>query len=119
MDTSSGVAAVPAGTSPPGRRSDAGAVRLTGRDVAGLLLAGDMYRTPYEELVARHGAGSARDLSSVDWYHAFACYRLGVLLEGTHARSTAGQADRGSGQRMRQMAAALFEQGLAIAAGRS
>jgi aminoglycoside phosphotransferase (APT) family kinase protein len=87
--------------------------------VAGLLLAGDMYRTPYEELVARHGAGSARDLSSVDWYHAFACYRLGVLLEGTHARSTAGQADRGSGQRMRQMAAALFEQGLAIAAGRS
>ncbi|HTZ28396.1 MAG TPA: phosphotransferase family protein [Streptosporangiaceae bacterium] len=70
------------------------------------------------ELVARYAAGSARDLSSVGWYHALACYRLGVLLEGTHARSTAGQADRGSGQRMRQMAAALFEQGLAIAAGR-
>jgi aminoglycoside phosphotransferase (APT) family kinase protein len=70
------------------------------------------------ELVARYGAGSDRDLESIGWYHALACYRLGVLLEGTHARSTAGQADRGSGQRMRQMAAALFEQGLAIAAGR-
>jgi aminoglycoside phosphotransferase (APT) family kinase protein len=71
------------------------------------------------ELVARYAAGSARDLSSIGWYHALACYRLGVLLEGTHARSTAGQADRDSGQRMRQMATALFEQGLAIAAGRS
>jgi aminoglycoside phosphotransferase (APT) family kinase protein len=71
------------------------------------------------ELVAQYSAGSARDLSSIGWYHALACYRLGVLLEGTHARSTAGQADRDSGQRMRQMAAALFEQGLAVAAGRS
>jgi aminoglycoside phosphotransferase (APT) family kinase protein len=70
------------------------------------------------ELVARYAAGSARDLSPIGWYHALACYRLGVLLEGTHARSTAGQADRASGQRMRQMAAALFEQGLTIAAGR-
>jgi aminoglycoside phosphotransferase (APT) family kinase protein len=69
------------------------------------------------ELVARYGAGSERDLSFVDWYHALACYRLGVLLEGTHARSTAGQADPASGQRMRQMATALFEQGLAIATG--
>jgi aminoglycoside phosphotransferase (APT) family kinase protein len=67
------------------------------------------------ELVARYGAGSARDLSSVGWYQALACYRLGVLLEGTHARATAGQADRGSGQRMRQMATALFGQGVAIA----
>jgi aminoglycoside phosphotransferase (APT) family kinase protein len=70
------------------------------------------------ELVARYAAGSTRDLSSVGWYHALACYRLGVLLEGTHARSTAGQADRGSGQRMRQMAAAQLEQAVAIAAGR-
>jgi aminoglycoside phosphotransferase (APT) family kinase protein len=69
------------------------------------------------ELVARYAAGSSRDLSPVGWYHALACYRLGVLLEGTHARSTAGQADPGSGRRMRQMATALFEQGLAIASG--
>lgn len=66
------------------------------------------------ELVARYADGSERDLSHLAWYHALACYRLAVLLEGTHARSTAGQADRESGLRMRQMATALFEQGLAI-----
>lgn len=52
MDTTSGVVAVPAGTSPAGRRTDTGAVRLTGRDVAGLLLAGDMYGAPYDLLAA-------------------------------------------------------------------
>jgi hypothetical protein len=53
MDTSSGAAAVPAGTSPPSRRADAGAVRLTGRDVAGLLLTGDMYGAPHDLLAPR------------------------------------------------------------------
>jgi hypothetical protein len=33
---------------PPARRADAGMVRLGGRDVAGLLLCGDMYGVPYD-----------------------------------------------------------------------
>jgi hypothetical protein len=37
---------------PPGRRADAGSVRLGGRDVAGLLLAGDMYGAQYDLLAA-------------------------------------------------------------------
>jgi hypothetical protein len=37
---------------PAGRRSDAGAVRLGERDVAGLVLAGEMYGAPYD-LLAR------------------------------------------------------------------
>ncbi len=60
MDTSSGVAAVPAATSPPSRRADAGTVRLTGRDVAGLLLAGDMYSTPYDLTASFLGVAPAR-----------------------------------------------------------
>jgi aminoglycoside phosphotransferase (APT) family kinase protein len=72
-----------------------------------------------DELVARYRSGSDRDLSHIGWYHALACYRLGVLLEGTHARSTAGLADRDSGLRMREMTTALFEQGLRIASGRT
>jgi hypothetical protein len=52
MDTAGRVTAVPAGSGPAGRRADAGAVRLTGRDVAGLLLAGDMYGTPYDLLAS-------------------------------------------------------------------
>ncbi len=33
-------------------RSDAGLVRLTGRDITGLVLAGDMYAAPYDLLAA-------------------------------------------------------------------
>jgi hypothetical protein len=35
---------------PPARRADAGSVRLGGRDVAGLMLVGDMYGAPYDLL---------------------------------------------------------------------
>ena len=37
-------------TTAGGRRSDAGMVRFTGRDIAGLVLAGDMYAAPYDLL---------------------------------------------------------------------
>jgi hypothetical protein len=37
------------------RRSDAGAVRLGPRDVAGLVLCGDMYGAPYDLLAAYLG----------------------------------------------------------------
>jgi hypothetical protein len=42
------------------RRADAGSVRLGGRDVAGLLLAGDMYGIPYDLLAAFLGVHPAR-----------------------------------------------------------
>lgn len=41
-----------AGIGPPGRRADAGTVRLGGRDIAGLLLCGEMYGAPYDLLAA-------------------------------------------------------------------
>jgi len=69
------------------------------------------------ELVARYASGSARDLADIDWYWALACYRLGVLLEGTNARASAGYADPDLGAHMRARAANLFEQGLRVAAG--
>lgn len=40
----------PSGTGLPGRRSDAGTVQFTARDIAGLVLAGDMYGAPYDLL---------------------------------------------------------------------
>src|SRR5579875_301763 len=42
------------------RRADAGAVRLTGRDVAGLLLAGEHYGSPYDLLAAALAVAPAR-----------------------------------------------------------
>jgi aminoglycoside phosphotransferase (APT) family kinase protein len=67
-------------------------------------------------LVERYAAASARDLSRLDWYIALACFRLGVLLEGTHARSLAGLAPPEVGERLHRMAMALWEQGLLAAA---
>jgi hypothetical protein len=55
MDTG-GTTMARAGTGPPvaaaSRRADAGTVRLGERDVAGLLLCGDMYGAPYDLLAA-------------------------------------------------------------------
>jgi hypothetical protein len=60
MNAASGTltAAVPG--PPPGRRADAGSVRLGGRDVAGLLLCGDMYGAQYDLLSGFLGVQGAR-----------------------------------------------------------
>ncbi|GAA1945460.1 phosphotransferase family protein [Kitasatospora viridis] len=42
------------------------------------------------ELVGRYAAGSGRDVSSVDWYVAFASFKLAVVLEGIHFRFQQG-----------------------------
>jgi hypothetical protein len=50
MNSSGGTVPAAAGVVPLSRRADAGTVRLGGRDVAGLLLCGDMYGAPYDLL---------------------------------------------------------------------
>jgi hypothetical protein len=53
MDAAAPTITAAAGGSPPlARRADAGTVRLGSRDVAGLLLCGDMYGAPYDMLAA-------------------------------------------------------------------
>ncbi len=42
----------PARPLPAGRRADTGTVRLTGRDISGLILAAEQYGTPYDLLAA-------------------------------------------------------------------
>jgi aminoglycoside phosphotransferase (APT) family kinase protein len=44
------------------------------------------------ELVARYADVSGRDVSAVPWFFVLACYKLGIILEGTYARAAAGQA---------------------------
>ena len=43
------------------------------------------------EIVARYAERSGRDVSAVDWYTAFAYFKLAVILEGIHYRYTLGQ----------------------------
>lgn len=43
------------------------------------------------EIVERYALRSGRDVSDVDWYTAFAYFKLAVILEGIHYRWTLGQ----------------------------
>src|SRR5262245_3563126 len=70
MSTSGGAASSgPAGAAR--RRADAGMVRLGGRDVAGLVLCGEMYGAPYDLLAAALGCREDRCRGIVArWRHA-------------------------------------------------
>jgi aminoglycoside phosphotransferase (APT) family kinase protein len=70
-----------------------------------------------DSVVERYAAGSSRDLSNVGWYHVLACYRLGIILEGTNARADAGQAPRETGDLLHAHTVSLFEQALELISG--
>jgi hypothetical protein len=56
---------------PPGRRADAGSVRLSSRDITGLVLCGDMYGCPYDLLGGYLGVQPARLRGILTrWRHA-------------------------------------------------
>ena len=69
-----------------------------------------------EELVARYRARTTRDLSSIAWYEVLACYKLGIILEGTHARACAGKAPKATGDILHATTVALFERALRLVA---
>jgi aminoglycoside phosphotransferase (APT) family kinase protein len=73
----------------------------------------DGWATP-AELVARYAERSTRDLSAVDWYTVFACFKCGIILEGTHARACAGKADRGIGDILHAITLGLFAKARAL-----
>jgi aminoglycoside phosphotransferase (APT) family kinase protein len=64
------------------------------------------------ELISRYAEGSPRDVSSIDWYEVLACYKYGIILEGTHARACAGMADKEVGDRLHGNSIALFRRAL-------
>jgi aminoglycoside phosphotransferase (APT) family kinase protein len=41
---------------------------------------------PYRELIERYATRTGRDLSGIDYYVAFSCWRLAVISEGVYAR---------------------------------
>jgi aminoglycoside phosphotransferase (APT) family kinase protein len=78
----------------------------------------DVAITPWEgfatadELVAHYGAVTGRDLAHFNWYAVLACYKLGIILEGTHARACAGKAPKAVGDRLHAHTIYLFERAL-------
>ncbi len=81
-------------------RSDAGA--LIGLDAPGL--------PTLTEVVDYYGARTDRDLAELTWFRVLACYRLGLILEGTHARAYAGLAPVEVGDTLHAMTLGLLAQ---------
>lgn len=80
--------------------------------------AGTIHVTPWSgfpsraELIAHYAAHSRRDLRHIEWYAAMAAYKLGILLEGSHARSCAGKAAPDIGARHHASARRLIRDAL-------
>lgn len=78
--------------------------------------AGTIHVTPWQgfatadELVAYYRERSPRDLSAIDWYVVLARFKLGILLEGSYARSCAGKSPEALGRQHHASALRLFSQ---------
>jgi aminoglycoside phosphotransferase (APT) family kinase protein len=62
-----------------------------------------------EDLIERYAASSSRDLGELPWYVVLACFKLGIILEGTHARARSHLAPKEIGDRLHTTALALFD----------
>lgn len=69
------------------------------------------------ELVDRYAANTTRDLTDIDWYAVLACFKLGIILEGSNARAAAGQAPREVGDVLHTATVRLFERAQRIMEG--
>jgi len=63
------------------------------------------------ELVERYRGASERDLSMIEWYAVLACFKTGIILEGTHARASAGRASKEIGDLLHAVTLTLFDRG--------
>jgi aminoglycoside phosphotransferase (APT) family kinase protein len=78
-------------------------------DVVAQSFAGQGGLATRSELVQRYAERSTRDLTSIDWYAALAGFKLGIVLEGTYARSCAGKADGNLGEMFHGVACSLID----------
>ena len=73
-----------------------------------------------DDVIQRYATAGPRAVDDIAWFRVLACYRLGLILEGTHARAFAGLAPKETGDLLHAHTVALFEQALELisAAGR-
>jgi aminoglycoside phosphotransferase (APT) family kinase protein len=62
------------------------------------------------DLVEQYARNTTRDLSRITWYTVLACFKLGIVLEGTLARASAGKAPMEVGELLHAATVRLFEQ---------
>ena len=97
---------------------DLGWIVATWPDEEGRMPAAELAVEPRDglpsasEMIAHYGRCSDRDISAAAWYVVLACYKLGIVLEGTHARACAGKAPADVGRRLHRSSVLLFERAL-------
>jgi len=60
------------------------------------------------ELIARYGERTGRGIGAIDWFEVLACYKIGIILEGTFARACAGNAPKETGDQLHASTLALL-----------
>jgi aminoglycoside phosphotransferase (APT) family kinase protein len=69
-----------------------------------------------QQVIDHYAAVSGRSVDAVPWFFVLACYKLGIILEGTYARALSGQAPMEMGEMLHEYATWLFEKGAQSAA---
>ena len=69
------------------------------------------------ELLDAYLAAGGRETSRLDWYVAMACFKLGIVIEGTWSRYLVGQASRDAGEQLHASAQNLIDVGTRVAKG--
>lgn len=85
-----------------------------GSSVFGHALGGTDGLASTDDLLERYAANTARDLSHITWYTVLACFKLGIVIEGTLARACAGKAEKAVGDQLHAATVHLFERALTL-----
>lgn len=64
------------------------------------------------ELVEHYRGLTTRNMDYMPWYAVLACYKLGIILEGSNARASVGKAPKEIGDALHATTIGLFEQAL-------
>lgn len=64
------------------------------------------------ELVAYYAETTGVSMADINWYVVLACFKLGIIQEGTYARAAAGLAERATADWMHATTINLFERAL-------
>lgn len=62
----------------------------------------------FDELISHYARRTGRDMTFLPWFRVLACYRLGIILEGSNARAAAGKAPREIGDLLHATATSLI-----------
>lgn len=80
-----------------------------GRDTVGLTIHPWDGFPDIDTLIQHYGERTSRPIDCARWFGVLACYKLGIILEGTYARSLSSKAPKAVGERLHSAALALFD----------